>query len=621
MPRTRFLRPVVASLGVLWLVAAVLDLAPGALVGTANARNGAVTGRSTWKPTRDERARIELGRRLFYEPLASPSGQRSCASCHAPDHGWSDPEPQSVDDFGTTSRHSQTLLDAAYHVNAHWDGEFSSVEALVLARLSTPPGSSGSYGGVPTSPRTPPRSPVTPPGDSDPRRPAPGTRQPLVAEHALSASGFAIVPIALEGAGRYAEGFKAAFGASDITLPRIAQALAAFVHTIESTTSPYDRFRAGDRHALDVSARRGLALFEGRAGCNACHRTDGPEPFFTDFGFHNTGVARDGFNESGLGPDSASKLRLRILRGLPQVDGEIPGFEDFLDSGRGVRTGAEMDRRAFKTPTLRDVAKRGPYMHDGHLATLTEVVRYYAAGCGDDPERDARVRGFTCSPQDERDLVAFLTGLSGETRAALPTEVWRARAQRTRLRFLDATAKPMRGLHVRLVPEGDPLPVRKPVSADPLELVTDAAGYVRFSPGTHTHLRIVLAEGLLPVGGALVPDTCDRADVTVPVAGRMTIVATYPLRETPPELLVSEQVRSNRRLPQPAVRTTFVRQAEPVRLTDGWVVRYEGWARSDAGATITIEFPGRSDPESEGRGRRKAQYPIQAGAEYRIDLR
>jgi hypothetical protein len=84
-----------------------------------------------------EEARIELGRRLFFDPLASRSGARACSSCHDPEHGYSDPGARSEDDVARTGRHSQTLLDGHRNPTAHWDGEFDSIEELVTARLGT----------------------------------------------------------------------------------------------------------------------------------------------------------------------------------------------------------------------------------------------------------------------------------------------------------------------------------------------------------------------------------------------------------------------------------------------------------------------------------------------------
>jgi hypothetical protein len=119
----------------------------GALLGSAGAVAllratgfiGAVDRPARAETSPREQVLAELGRRLFFDPVVSRSGERACASCHAPDHGFSDPSRVSEDDVGLTVRHSQTLIDGHLNPSAHWDGEFESVEALVNARVGSRP--------------------------------------------------------------------------------------------------------------------------------------------------------------------------------------------------------------------------------------------------------------------------------------------------------------------------------------------------------------------------------------------------------------------------------------------------------------------------------------------------
>lgn len=571
-----------------------------------------------------EHARVELGRRLFFDPAASPSGARSCASCHSPDHGWSDPSRVSADDVGDTRRHSQPLLDAAYHANAHWDGEFSSVEHLVVARLGTDPRGrtpgSGYGGHMPF----PPRGPVT----RRSKRPAPptpvtpGERRPLLKTVPVPPQASVLVPIRLVQSGRYAGAFKAAFGKKDINLGTIAQAIAAFTHSIESTTAPIDRYLAGNLDALSASAKRGLALFNGRAGCNQCHTSEGERPFFTDFAFHNTGVSHHQLTTIPMDGDTEEALRLRIMRkALQGKDDDLRAhLLDMSDQGRGTHTGKSADKRTFKTPTLRDVAKRGPFMHNGRFETLEAVVRYYAEGCGPDEHKSDKLKTFACSDQDAQDLVAFLEALSGDTRPGAATKAWAKRVHKTRLTFLDAAGEPLKKMAVKLVPVGDAVPSKHKTSDGALELVTNGLGQVRYSPGERTHMRIVLPEGVPPLDGALVPDSCKDCKIRVGVAGRMTFVVTFGKRESPPEQLVGVHTKHVPLVGHPRARTRFVRIGGVGEIDGGRVAKYEGWARTDAGHSIQLAFPGRA-PEQEGRGRRKSIYAISAGAEYRVDLR
>ena len=180
----------------------------------------------------------------------------------------------------------------------------------------------------------------------------------------------------------------------DMTLPevsarvglpvgKIANALASYVRSILSGNSRFDQFVNGDRAALSAEEHAGLQVFRGKANCTACH----VGPTFTDERFHNTGVAwRDGA---------------------------------FRDEGRFVVSGLEADRGAFKTPTLREVAQTGPYMHDGSLATLEEVVDYYDRGGNPNPALDRELRPLRLSSNDKRALVAFLGSLSGEVREGM----------------------------------------------------------------------------------------------------------------------------------------------------------------------------------------------------------
>jgi cytochrome c peroxidase len=149
----------------------------------------------------------------------------------------------------------------------------------------------------------------------------------------------------------------------------ISRALASFVRSILSGDSPFDRFINGNRDALTVQQQSGLQIFRGKGNCTACH----VGPNFTDEKLHNTGVAwRD---------------------------------SHFTDDGAG--------RGAFKTPTLREIARTAPYMHDGTLTTLEEVVEFYDRGGRPNPNLDPEIRPLRLSPAEKQALLAFLRALSG----------------------------------------------------------------------------------------------------------------------------------------------------------------------------------------------------------------
>ncbi len=177
---------------------------------------------------------------------------------------------------------------------------------------------------------------------------------------------------AIEG---YRKQFQEVFG-TDVTSPGIAKAIASFERTILSGNAPYDKFKAGDENALSAAAQRGSKLFFGKANCAACHAG----PNFSDFAFHNIGVGMD---------------------------------KDKPDVGRFSETQLLGDRGAFKTATLREIARTAPYMHDGSLKTLEDVVDYYDKGGIANPQLDEAIFPLTLTAEQKADLVTFLEeGLS-----------------------------------------------------------------------------------------------------------------------------------------------------------------------------------------------------------------
>jgi cytochrome c peroxidase len=182
----------------------------------------------------------------------------------------------------------------------------------------------------------------------------------------------------------YVEAFSRAFPtakpdadamASVVTRPRIEQAIATFERTVQAAQAPFDRWIDGDDNAIGVSAKRGFILFNDKAGCANCH--DGPS--FSDFSFHDIGLAK----------------------------------EDDIGRGRLFPTSVKL-RHAFKVPTLRDVARRAPYMHDGSVATLEAVIDAYDAGGIDRPSRSDLIRPLGLTAAEKQDLIAFLDTLTGD---------------------------------------------------------------------------------------------------------------------------------------------------------------------------------------------------------------
>ena len=180
----------------------------------------------------------------------------------------------------------------------------------------------------------------------------------------------------------YVLAFRQAFG-REIQEEDPARALASYVSTILSGDSPYDRLLAGRPDALSPEAQEGLRIFRGKSNCSACHAG----PHLTDEGFHNTGVAsRDG---------------------------------RWLDAGRFAVTGIEADLGKFKTPSLREVARTAPYMHDGSIPSLEEVIEYYDRGGNRNPRLDQGVKPLHLSAEEKHALANFLRSLSGRVAEGL----------------------------------------------------------------------------------------------------------------------------------------------------------------------------------------------------------
>jgi cytochrome c peroxidase len=175
----------------------------------------------------------------------------------------------------------------------------------------------------------------------------------------------------------YAERFKTVFGTADVTIDQVAQAIATFERTVLSGNSPFDRYQAGDQKALTPAQRRGLDVFYKKAACDSCHIGFN----FTDGSFENIGIGMDRPNP---------------------------------DLGRYLVTHREQEKGAFKTPTLREIEHTGPYMHDGSLRSLEEVVEHYDKGGIKNPQLNQRIKPLHLTPQEKNDLVAFLKALSGE---------------------------------------------------------------------------------------------------------------------------------------------------------------------------------------------------------------
>ncbi len=168
----------------------------------------------------------------------------------------------------------------------------------------------------------------------------------------------------------YKKQFQEVFS-TDVTSDGVAKAIASFERTVLSGDAPFDRYKAGDAKALSEAAERGRVVFFNKAQCSSCH--SGPN--FTDGAFHNIGIG---------------------------MDQEKP------DEGRKTESKLEGDRGSFKTPTLREIARTAPYMHDGSVKTLEDVVEYYDKGGNANPQLDESIFPLNLTDEQKKDLVTFL---------------------------------------------------------------------------------------------------------------------------------------------------------------------------------------------------------------------
>lgn len=284
--------------------------------------------------------KAELGWLLFFDTRLSSDRTVSCASCHTPAQAFTDGRPVSTGiKQQKGGRSAPSVINRVYGAAMFWDGRASSLEEQAKGPIANP--------------------------------------IEMTAEKDAAKAHAACVDCLRE-VKEYRQRFKKVFGTEEFTIDHVAMAIATFERTVLSGNSPYDKFKAGDKSALNESQQRGMKVFfSNNARCDSCH--DGAA--FTTNQFANIGVGMD-------------KLK--------------------PDLGRYNVTKKESDKGAFKTPGLRDVARTGPYMHDGSIKTLEEVVEHYDKGGVKNKWLHQDIKPLKLSKQEKSDLVQFLHALNGE---------------------------------------------------------------------------------------------------------------------------------------------------------------------------------------------------------------
>jgi cytochrome c peroxidase len=349
------------------------------LLGISAAATGAVPLGLPPVPVPDDNpqtpAKISLGDKLFHDKRLSADGKVSCSHCHDQAMGFTDHLPVSKGFNSLTgTRNAPTVINAAYMKTLFWDGREPDLEGQ--------------------------------------------SKQPFInpVEGGL-ASHDMLVDIVRKDP-EYIRAFQDIFGVGQdaITVDHIAMAIASFERTIIAGDSAFDRyFYGGDRTALSKAQQRGFALYTGKARCVSCHVIEQTQALFTDNRFHNIGV---GFKSIRGREGATAEAFLRDKHHGANVDVTVLTKPNMSELGRFAVTENLTQVGAFKTPTLRNIAVTAPYMHDGSLETLDDVVNFYNNGGrvkDTDPVSDFQsggIRPLQLTDQEKKDLVAFMQALT-----------------------------------------------------------------------------------------------------------------------------------------------------------------------------------------------------------------
>lgn len=330
--------------------------------------------------SRIELVRAELGRQLFFDRRLSFNGTMSCGMCHVPEEGFaSNASQQAVGIEGRSlRRNTPTVLNVAWMSDLFLDGREHSLVTQAWSPLLHP---------------------------DEMANPSPG--------HLLAR---------LRGMADYAGRFERAFGGRSASMDTLGEALAAYQRTLVAGDSRFDRWRyGGQSQALDAQERRGFALFTGKARCALCHLVGDSYAHLTDQRYHVTGA--------GASWQARTSIEVPLAPGvnttLSVTDREAYDRAPVHDLGRWEITLDPRDRYAFRTPSLRNVARTGPYMHDGSLPTLEAVVDFYTRGGGPAPDRSPLLVPIALDASERQALTAFMRALDSQ---ALPALIRRARS-------------------------------------------------------------------------------------------------------------------------------------------------------------------------------------------------
>ena len=302
--------------------------------------------------------KVELGKKLFFDRRLSGDGTMSCATCHDPDHAFTDGLDISLS-YPTTRnwRNSPTLLNVAFRKSLFHDGRALTLEDQALF--------------------------------------------PMMSSFEMNRN-LDFMEEVIRMVPEYVDAFQKVFG-GEPNRERVAMAIAAFERTLVSTNTPLERWLKGDKKALSEEAKKGLAVFTTKGKCTECHFG----PSLSDDAFYALNVPEN--------PDHQTDPRIAVTR---RFVAKVYHFDDFRtlneDPGRYLITKDKKDWKAFRTPTLLDIAKTGPYMHNGIFASLDEVIEFFDSGGG---KGNTVLKPLKLTENEKKHLKRFLTeALTSENR-------------------------------------------------------------------------------------------------------------------------------------------------------------------------------------------------------------
>jgi cytochrome c peroxidase len=310
-------------------------------------------------------ARIELGRKLYFDTRLSADGTVACATCHDVTRSFADLRPMAEGIGGKVGRRSSpTTMNAALLGTQFWDGRAASLEAQAVL--------------------------------------------PIINAIEMGHPDAAAAVKAIAGDADYQRMFKAAYG-RDVNYDDIGRALASFERTLIFLDAPFDRWLRGEADAISADAKLGWVLFNGKGRCMTCHPMNAANPLGTDHRFHNIGVSARHQDFGALATKALEALAAKP--DITTVD-ELALEGDTSELGRFVVTRNYADVGAFRTQQLRNVGITQPYMHDGSLQTLWDVMDHYNKGGEANPYLDGGIEPLALTDAEIDQIVAFMFTLT-----------------------------------------------------------------------------------------------------------------------------------------------------------------------------------------------------------------